>query len=238
MKKALRILFWSFGGLCVLLVVAQLGAFAYGGRSLVTWATGQLWPWADYSDLKQAWRGDAKAQYKMGHAFYVFGMRGGDAWRDSQAYKWFSRAAKQNQPDAIWALGKMYCNGQYVHRDVARCAVLLRRSAALGNLTAVIDLGKMYLWGRHLPFEPRQALAVFDRAAAKSSGAALRAGGILYYAIGVPKDDTGALARYLLARKESGLARRLIKERWPQLSPETEAAARKIADRLRRQAKP
>lgn len=238
MKKTLRILFWSFGGLCVLLVVAQLGLFAYGGRTLVSLATGQLWPWGSFSEWKQARRGDADAQYRMGHAFYVLGLRGGDWWGDSQAYKWFSRAAEQKQPQALYWLGHMYCSGHHVTRDVARCTALLRQATALGNELAEAELGKMYLWGRHVPFEPRKALGLYDRAAPRASWAALGAGSILYYGIGVPKDETGALARYLLARKEAPLAQRLIRQRWPQLSPETEAEAQKIADTLRQKAKP
>lgn len=53
-----------------------------------------------------------------------------------EAVKWFSLAAKQNDPDAQFSLGCMYAAGNGVQQNVQEALKWLQRSADQGNQDA------------------------------------------------------------------------------------------------------
>ena len=55
-------------------------------------------------------KGDAKAQYELGRAFFSGTL--GVAKDKAEAVKWFRKAAEQNVADAQFSLGVCYANGQ------------------------------------------------------------------------------------------------------------------------------
>src|SRR4029453_4247327 len=62
-------------------------------------------------------KGDAKAQYELGRAFFSGAL--GVAKDEAEAVKWFRKAAEQNVADAQFSLGVCYANGRGVTKDDA-----------------------------------------------------------------------------------------------------------------------
>jgi len=52
---------------------------------------------------------------------------------EKEAFKWFSKAADQNYPPALYSLAVMYYEGIEVKRDVKKALELLHASASLGD---------------------------------------------------------------------------------------------------------
>jgi TPR repeat protein len=69
----------------------------------------------------------------------------------SAAAKWYLDAAEQGIPEAQYALGKMYFEGQGVARDPAKAATWIRRAAEQGHAAAQNNFGLLCLngWGVH-----------------------------------------------------------------------------------------
>ena len=67
-------------------------------------------------DKAKAEKGDAEAQYNLGHCYY----NGEGVEKDfAQAAKWYRKAAEQNHASAQNNLGVRYANGQGVEKDYA-----------------------------------------------------------------------------------------------------------------------
>ena len=60
-------------------------------------------------------KGDAKAQYELGRAFFSGAL--GVAKDEAKAVKWFRKAAEQNLADAQYILGVCYDSGEGVAKD-------------------------------------------------------------------------------------------------------------------------
>ena len=60
-------------------------------------------------------KGDAKAQYELGRAFFSGTL--GVAKDEAEAAKWFRKAAEQNVADAQYNLGVCYDSGEGVAKD-------------------------------------------------------------------------------------------------------------------------
>src|SRR6266699_7071302 len=72
-------------------------------------------------------KGDAKAQYELGRAFFSGTL--GVAKDKAEAVKWFRKAAEQNVADAQFSLGACYANGQGVTKDDAEAVKWFRKAA-------------------------------------------------------------------------------------------------------------
>jgi TPR repeat protein len=83
-------------------------------------------------------RGNPRAQFWIGH-FYSEG-KGGLPKSGSEAFKWFQRAADQNEPFAQYYLAGMYLE---VRRDAISAYMWLSLSAAQGNERAAKGLGEI-----------------------------------------------------------------------------------------------
>ena len=76
----------------------------------------------------EAEKGDAKAQFELGGAFYSgkFGL----ATNYVEAVKWFRKAAEQNHAQAQFNLGVCYGNGEGVAKDAVEAVKWYRKAAA------------------------------------------------------------------------------------------------------------
>ena len=105
---------------------------------------------------KAANLGESQAQYMLGH-WYEYSQ---DPKLDLAA-KWYHKAAKQNNPHAVFAIAKLYRN-----QNPKEMILWLQRAASLGLLDANRELIKIYLEGTketspkpQLAFEQAQILA-------------------------------------------------------------------------------
>src|SRR6266498_2006941 len=76
-------------------------------------------------------KGDAKAQYELGRAFFSGTPR--VAKDEAEAVKWFLKAAEQNVADAQFNLGVCYASGQGVAKDDAEAYKWWLLAAGQGN---------------------------------------------------------------------------------------------------------
>ena len=87
-------------------------------------------------------KGDAKAQYELGCAFFSGTL--GVAKDEAEAVKWFRKAAEQNVADAQFSLGACYANGQGVTKDDAEAVKWFRKAAEQNLADAQYNLGVCY----------------------------------------------------------------------------------------------
>ncbi len=87
-------------------------------------------------------KGDAKAQYELGRAFFSGTL--GVAKDEAEAVKWFRKAAEQNVADAQYSLGVCYANGQGVTEDDAESVKWFRKAAEQNFADAQYNLGVYY----------------------------------------------------------------------------------------------
>jgi uncharacterized protein len=87
-------------------------------------------------------KGDAKAQYELGGAFFSGTL--GVAKNKAEAVKWYRKAAEQNVADAQYNLGVCYANGQGVTEDDAESVKWFRKAAEQNLADAQYNLGVCY----------------------------------------------------------------------------------------------
>ena len=76
-------------------------------------------------------KGDAKAQYELGRAFFSGTL--GVAKDEAEAVKWFRKAAEQNLADAQYNLGVYYDSGEGVAKDEVEAYKWWLLAAGQGN---------------------------------------------------------------------------------------------------------
>ena len=90
-----------------------------------------------------------------------------------KALYWYKRAAEQNDPGALLALGDLNDAGVCVPEDVREAIRLYKRAADLGFAPAMVRLATMTERGRGLPFVPEDVLGWYRKAAEKGYGPAM-----------------------------------------------------------------
>jgi hypothetical protein len=95
-------------------------------------------------------RGDARAQYEVGAAYFL-GF--GEPKAFARAAFWYRKAAEQGNPDAQNNLGSMYLSGRGVPKDYALSLSWLTKSAEQGHPGAALTLGWIYLSGKGVPVD-------------------------------------------------------------------------------------
>jgi len=112
---------------------------------------------------KAAEAGDARSQYGVGY-LYQFGL--GVDPDNREASKWYEKAAAQNDPNGLFALGLMYESGRIGKRDRLKAIGLYKRAAATGHSPdAEYALARMYREGRGVARDEKQALDWAHKAA-------------------------------------------------------------------------
>jgi TPR repeat protein len=108
-------------------------------------------------------RGDAMAQYDLGH---VYGEGTYVPRDDAEAMRWLEMAAASGLAEAEDAIGGHYANGNGVAMDRAKASYWYRRAAERGYARAQYNLGTVYLSdGQGVPQDPAQARAWLTKAA-------------------------------------------------------------------------
>jgi TPR repeat protein len=136
----------------------------------------------DYAAALQMWRrlaenGDAQAQNTVGDMYATRRARlSQGSGEDSEAAKWYLKAAEQGFAPAQSNLGRIYYEGLGVPRDLAEAAKWRRKAADQGYAEAQAWLGKHYRDGEGVPQDDVQAYLWFDLAAPTPIGIAFDAG--------------------------------------------------------------
>ena len=139
-------------------------------------------------------QGDVRAAYLLGTR-YSSG-RGGIR-DDSQAIRWFKRAAEGELPEAQFNLGVMYAAGRGVSRDVSAAAGWFKLAADQGLAEAQHAIGTLHLTGRGVNQDVKVAIYWLRQAADQHYAAAEFNLGVLHeYGRGVPRSLSKARKWY------------------------------------------
>lgn len=120
----------------------------------------------NYAAAAEAWQkcpDDARCQYSMGY-LSNFGL--GTAADPVKAKEWYLKAAAQNNPDAIYALGLLAETGKAGPKDLAQAMKYYRTAADTGKSPdAEYAVGRMILRGRGVARDPVEGSKWLRRAA-------------------------------------------------------------------------
>lgn len=152
----------------------------------------------------------------------------------TEAAPWFEKAARQNLPDAQYAMAQFYAQGTGGKpRDEETARAWLERAAAGGYDTAQLDLGTWLVEGRGGERKPEIGFAWLRTAAIGGNVAAQNRVAKLYrLGIGTEGDSIEAAAWYILARR-AGLYDREMNIFLDGLTADQQKQAIERANRLR-----
>ena len=105
---------------------------------------------------------------------------------DGAAIYYLTRAADNEQPKAMTALGEYYL-ARGTEADAKRGAEFLQRAADKGDLVAMTTLGDCYHKGAGVRPDDKEAFRLFSEAARRGNAAAMRNLGVLYKMNAAPK---------------------------------------------------
>jgi len=111
--------------------------------------------------------GNVEAQTAVGHLFNQ-GAQGLER-NHKLAFRYFSRAAEQDDPKAMSHLGHMYANGQGVESDNATALKWFNMAAQKNHPSALYGLGYLYLTGYGVKKDYTAALNYFTLAAEQAN---------------------------------------------------------------------
>ena len=144
--------------------------------------------------------GDARASFLLGTR-YASG-RGGFR-DDSEAVRWFKRAADKGLGEAQYNLGIMYGAGRGVARDIFQAVRWFRLAANQGVAEAQFNLGTLYSLGEGVSKDLELAAEWLHKAADRRLPRAQYNLGVLYeHGQGVRLDGRAALIWYQRAAKQ------------------------------------
>jgi TPR repeat protein len=142
-------------------------------------------------------RGDARAAYLLGTR-YASG-RGGFR-DDSQAVRWFTRAAELELPEAQFNLGVMHATGRGVERSPARAAGWFKLAAEQEFADAQHAIGTLYASGTGVEADANTAVRWLTKAAEQEHTLAQFNLGVIYeFANGVSRSLSRAKKWYQAA---------------------------------------
>ncbi len=145
----------------------------------------------------KARRGDAEAQFNLGCA-YESGQ--GLPVLESEAARWFNRAASGGHTDAMIRMGELRLDGEGVERDPAEALRLFSAAARAGDPRGQFAKGICCLYGYGLMKDSEMAVRYFKAAAADGYIPAFYRLGLLY------RDGVGTEKNHRLAIKYLYLA--------------------------------
>jgi TPR repeat protein len=110
--------------------------------------------------------------------------------------------AAQGRPSAIWALGKIYLDGDLIPADATRAIQLLEQAATAGNADAAYQLGEVYSKDTYVKHDDAKVFTYFQQAARGKVPVGFYNLGTCYVnGRGVAKNLTEGLAWLMLAKK-------------------------------------
>eukprot|EP01047_Picozoa_sp_COSAG01_P062468 COSAG01_NODE_7949_length_2979_cov_8.919792_1_plen_527_part_10 len=135
-----------------------------------------------------------EAQLNLGVCYHMG--RGVDK-DETEAAKWYRKAAEQGQHDAQCNLGVCYEDGEGVDQDEAEAAKWYRKAAEQGHRWAQYNLGVCYHNGEGVEQDEAEAVKWYRKAAEQGNSDAQYSLGICYkHGDGVDKDEAEAVKWY------------------------------------------
>ena len=143
---------------------------------------------------------DAEVQLEMGNRFYHgFGVHK----NRGEAFRWYSKAAKQGNADAQKHLGSCYYNGEGIPQNHTEAVKWYLKAAEQGNADAQYNLGICYEYGEGVPQNHTEAVKWYLKAAEQGDvDAQYNLGDCYEYGEGVPQNHTEAVKWYLKAAEQ------------------------------------
>ena len=114
------------------------------------------------SILQAAKQGNVEAQYNLG---FIFDMGWGVDQSDTEAVKWYLKAANQEFHIAQYALGQHYKDGKGVKQSDSEAVKWFIKSANKGLFVAQFELGECYRDGRGVQQSDTEAAKWFRKGA-------------------------------------------------------------------------
>jgi TPR repeat protein len=152
--------------------------------------------------LARAEKGDAGAECAMGE-FYTYGLLG-LTQSDTEAVKWYRKAAEQNEPEAQCNLGLCYESGHGVPKDEAEASKWYRKAADQKNNRAQLKLGILYETGHGVMKDEVEAAKWYRKAAEQNVAQAQYNLGCHYAnGDGVAKDEVEGAKWYRAAAERN-----------------------------------
>lgn len=185
--------------MCLGLLAGML--FHYVSAPLVESSTAEFGKHQEPGLLKQkAESGDASAQVQLGLA-YATG--DGVAVDETEAVKWFRKAANQGHAAGEYFLSEMYSTGRGVSLDNFEALKWLRRSAEHGDPRGQANLAAMYSEGIVVAKDEAEAVRWMRKAADQGFAQGQFGLGVMYaHGQGVPQDEPEALKWYRRAGEQ------------------------------------
>ena len=112
--------------------------------------------------LKNAQKGDARSQFLLAGCYY----NGDGVLQDfNETYYWSMKAAQQNYPEGITAVGQLYYNGQGVVQSYQEAVKWFQKGRQMQEPMASYFLGQCYSNGTGVPQDQDMAFACYQSAA-------------------------------------------------------------------------
>jgi TPR repeat protein len=90
-----------------------------------------------------AYEGNPKYQYQLGNLYYTGHQRIGIKQSYTNAFKWYKKAARQGQAEAMHNIGFLYLKGYGVDEDLYLAMAWFKLSKKYGSQTAARTLKKL-----------------------------------------------------------------------------------------------
>lgn len=182
----------------------------------------QDWEMSEKWYKQSAEQGNVKAQYAYAFVYYHYDHESilnwfGDHYKNhnyKKAIAWFEKAAKQDHPNALYFLGRMYEEGEGVEYNIEKAAQYFLKAANLGHSSSQHSIGKMHQDGEgNMEWDYEKAVFWLKKAALNGSDfAAIELGDIYSEGLekpdylydgknGITKNQKEAVKWYLLAEK-------------------------------------
>ncbi len=150
----------------------------------------------------EALSGNEKAMFRMGnnHRYGYNGLTPDNA----EAIKWYEKAIKYGDRDAMYALALMYKNGEGIGQSFEKAVGLFEKAIKAGNSSANIGLANMHYFGQGVEQSYEKAYALWEKAVEQGNSEAMYNLSRAYYkGIGVDQDYLKA-GSYLSMAADNG----------------------------------
>ena len=128
---------------------------------------------------------------------------------DTEAVKWFHKAAEQGFVESQLTMGFMYANGKGVPKDSVEAARWYRMAATQGHIGAQLDLGLRYAFGRGVLEDSIEGYAWLSIAFAQDAELETST---------LPDGSTASSVRrnlvFKMSREQVATAKKLAREYW------------------------
>ena len=214
--------------LSILAISLTLGACTAQNASIKQWPQHPFSTRGEQGDATRGEQEDAEIQYRRGNEY-----RYGDLQNDTEAAKWYQKAAEQGHAPAQRQLGTMYFLGEGVPQHYAEAAKWYQKAADQGYAPGQYRLGLMYSFGKGVPRNDTEA-AKWTRKAADQGYAPgqSRLGELYEDGKGVPPNKVTAYAWLILAGMQFEDYRENRDDLEGKLTPDQIAAGQELAAQL------